>query len=180
MKKILILLTILFMPLSVFAYSEYLIPGGNSLGIEVDTNGIMIIGFYKIDGRYNHGKPALQNGDYILSINDVNVNDVDEMTKIIENADDKRSISITFKRGNNILKTTLPLILSEGKYKTGLYVKSSIKGIGTLSYIDPSTNIYGALGHEITESESNSIVEIKSGLLDKSVIIELLSLDFCD
>ena len=68
------------------------------------------------------------------------------------------------------MQTKLPLILSEGKYKTGLFVKSTIKGIGTLTYIDPSTMIFGALGHEIMESETNSIVEIKSGIVFENII----------
>ena len=55
------------------------------------------------------------------------------------------------------------IINIDGVIKTGLFVKSSIMGIGTLTYIDPNSLIYGALGHEIIESESNSKVEIKSG-----------------
>ena len=170
MKRLLLLLTILFLPLNVLAYADYIIPGGDTLGVKVDTNGIMVVGFYKIDGRYNRGKMPLANGDYITKINGTEVYSVDDMTKVIEDAEDKRSIKVTFKRGSKLLESKLPLVLSEGKYKTGLYVKSSIKGIGTLTYIDPSTGIYGALGHEITESETNSIVEIKSGYIFENAI----------
>ena len=170
MKKLLILLTIFFLPINALAYSSYIIPGGNTLGVEVETNGIMVIGFYKIDGKYNKGKPELKNGDYIIKINDMLVETVDDMTKTIENADDKRSVNITYRRDGKEMQTKLPLILSEGKYKTGLFVKSSIKGIGTLTYIDPGTKIFGALGHEITESESSSIVEIKEGIIFENMI----------
>ena len=147
MKRMILLLTILFLPLNIYAYSDYIIPGGNTLGVEVETDGIMIIGFYKIDGKYNRGKPALQGGDYITKINGIEVSSVEDMTSIIENADDKRSIELNFRRGDIEKKTSLPLVLSDGKYKTGLYVKSEIMGIGTLSYIDPETKIFGALGH---------------------------------
>ena len=170
MKKVLILLTILFWPLNIFAYSDYIIPGGDTIGVKVDTDGIMIVGFYKIDGKYNKGKPELINNDYIIKINDIDVSNVDDMTKVIEESSDKRSIKVTFKRKGKVMTTKLPLILSDGKYKTGLYVKSSIKGIGTLTYIDPETNIFGALGHEIAESETNSVVEIKSGSIFESYI----------
>ncbi len=173
MKKVLILLTILFMPINILAYSDYVIPGGDTLGVRVDTDGIMIVGFYKIDGKYNRGKPEIHNNDYIIKVNDIDVNSVEEMTSVIESSDDKRSINLTFKRNNKIMKTKLPLILSEGKYKTGLYVKSAIKGIGTLTYIDPNTKIFGALGHEIIESETNSIVEIKSGIIFENMITNI-------
>lgn len=154
MKRLILLLTILFLPLNAYAYSDYIIPGGNTLGIEVETDGVMIIGFYKIDGKYNRGKPQLRGGDYILKINDEEVSSADDMTRIIENSDDKRNVEITYRRGDDINTTKLPLVLSDGKYKTGLYVKSSIKGIGTLSYIDPETKIFGALGHEIVNWRS--------------------------
>jgi len=170
MKRFLLLLTILFLPLNVFAYSNYIIPGGDTLGVEVETDGVMIIGFYKIDGKYNRGKPALAGGDYITKINDIEVNTVEEMTKAIEKAEDKRKVAVTFKRNGQEKSTKLPLVLSDGKYKTGLYVKSSIKGIGTLTYIDPETHIFGALGHEISESETSSIVEIKSGIIFENTI----------
>ena len=58
----------------------------------------------------------------------------------------------------------------EGTYKTGLYVKDNITGIGTLSYIDPSSNVYGALGHEIQESSSKSHVDIKDGSIFRNYI----------
>ena len=171
MKKLLMLLIIFLCPLNVIAYSEYIIAGGNTLGVKVETDGIMVVGFYKINGRYNRGKPELKNNDYIIKVNDIDVDSVDDMTHVIESTDDKRSVNITFRRGNKVLSTKLPLILNDGKYKTGLFVKNSIKGIGTLTYIDPNTRIYGALGHEISESESNSIVEIKSGTIFENSII---------
>ena len=59
----------------------------------------------------------------------------------------------------------MKLIKDNGIYKTGLYVKDNIIGIGTLTYIDPETLIYGALGHEVIESNTNTIVEIKSGVI---------------
>ena len=57
-----------------------------------------------------------------------------------------------------------------GIYKTGLYVKDKVTGIGTLTYIDPSTSIYGALGHEIIEGYSNTKVEIKDGKIFSSKV----------
>lgn len=170
MKKVLLLLTILFLPFSVFAYSSKVIVGGDTLGIKVDTNGAMIIGFYKIDSKYNKGKPSLEGGDYILKINDEDINTVDDMTRVISSALDKRSIKLLIRRNNKEKEVNLPLVYSEGKYKTGLYVKDSIKGIGTLTYIDPETKIFGALGHEIIESDTNKLVEIKSGVIFNSYV----------
>ena len=80
------------------------------------------------------------------------------------------SIELTIKRKNNLFKTNLELLYDGNTYKTGLYVKDSIAGIGTLTYIDPNTRLFGALGHEIVESNTNTRIEVKTGKIFKSVV----------
>ena len=70
MKKFKIfLITMLLLPFNVFAYSKYVIPGGNTIGIEVNSKGVMVIGFYEINGHFNKGTPNIKVGDYIIKIN---------------------------------------------------------------------------------------------------------------
>lgn len=170
MKKLLVFLCILFIPISIFAYSDYIIPGGKTLGIKVDTKGVMVIGFYKVNGKYNKGSPSLANGDYIIKVNDIEVSNVNELSNAIEKYISNDTIEVTYIRKGLEKKTKLDLISIDGVIKTGLFVKSSIMGIGTLSYIDPNTLIYGALGHEIVESNTNEKVEIKEGTIFNSFV----------
>ena len=142
------------MPLNVYAYSDYIYRGGNTLGIEVNCDGILIVGFYQINGKYNKGAPNLKVGDYIKEVNGTEVNSLNELTKEIEKYTNLEEVEITYKRDGKIYQTTLDLINDDGIYKTGLFVKDSIIGIGTLTYIDPGTQIYGALGHEIVNWRS--------------------------
>lgn len=174
MKKLkLLLISFVLMPMSVFAYSDYVIPGGETLGIEINSKGIMVIGFYQINGKYNKGNPVIKSGDYITKINGISVKNVDELTKIVENNIADGYINITYTRNGVEKESRLELIKDGDVYKTGLYVKDSITGIGTLSYIDPETKIYGALGHEIIESNTNSIVDIRSGNIFKNYITSI-------
>ena len=171
MKKLLIVLSILFLPLSVYAYSDEIYLGGNTLGIEIDCDGILIIGFYEVNGKLNNGD--LKVGDYIKEVNGEVVSTLTSLTKILEKHISEGSVEITYKRGNKINKTNLDLVLDNGVYKTGLYVKDSITGIGTLTYIDPETKIYGALGHEVIEGSSKTLVEVKSGMIFKNYITSI-------
>lgn len=171
-KKILLIGLCLF-PFNALAYSDYIIPGGETLGIEVKSEGIIVIGFYQINGKYNKGNPSLKSGDYITKINGIQINSIDELTKIVEKNIDKGYVSITYKRNGKEKESKLELIKDGDIYKTGLYVKDSITGIGTLSYIDPQTKIFGALGHEIVESNSNTLVEIKSGEIFRNYITSI-------
>ncbi len=171
MKKYIIMLLMLLMPLNVFAYSDYIYRGGNTLGIEINIDGVLVVGFYQIDGKLN--KSDLKVGDYIKQVNNTNVYSLKELTNEIEKYTSKGEVSITYERNNKTNNTKLKLIKEDGIYKTGLYVKDSITGIGTLTYIDPGTNIYGALGHEIIESNTKNIVEIKDGSIFRNSITSI-------
>lgn len=170
-KRLLIILISLLFPFNVFAYSNYVIPGGNNIGIEVYNEGIIVIGFYKINNRYNTSE--LKIGDVITKINDTKVYTVDEMVNAIEESVKDNKVSITILRNKKEKIIEFNLINQEGVYKTGLYVKDSISGIGTLTYIDPETKIYGALGHEIIEGNSMTSVEIKSGTIFESLVTSI-------
>ena len=96
---------------------------------------------------------------------------IDDMVNCIDTNKDKMVLKIGYLR-NNILKYTNLTLKKDinNVYKTGLYVKDSITGIGTLTFIDPSTNKYGALGHSITDSKTNVKFEIKEGKIFKALV----------
>lgn len=171
MKRLkILLLSLLLIPMNVLAYSDYIIPGGETLGIEINSDGIMVIGFYQIDGKFNKGDPVIKSGDYITEVNGIRVNTVDELTDIVEDNVLEEKVEVTIKRNGKEKTSELSLIKDGEVYKTGLYVKDSITGIGTLSYIDPETKVFGALGHEIIEANTNSLVEIRSGIIFRNYI----------
>lgn len=174
MKRLkVLLLSLLLLPINVMAYSDYIIPGGETLGIEINSEGIMVIGFYQINGKYNKGNPVIKSGDYITEVNGTEVQTVDELTAVIEDNVADGIVEVTFKRNGKVKTSELELIKDGDIYKTGLYVKDSITGIGTLSYIDPETKVFGALGHEIVESNTNELVEIRSGIIFRNYITSI-------
>ncbi len=166
-KRLLILfLTLIILPLNALAYSKYLIPGGENLGINIRSRGILIVGFYDI-GLKND----LAIGDRIVSINDQEIDSINDMIALVDTKNSDMSLKIGFIRNNKLLNTTINLVKDEnGVFKTGLYVKDSVTGIGTLTYIDPTTNKYGALGHSITDSKSNTKFEVKDGKIFKAIV----------
>ena len=170
-RRLLILfLTFSILPINALAYSKYLVPGGVNLGINIKSNGILVVGFYETENE----KSSLQIGDMITSINDSSIKSIDEMLKIIDTNASEITLKIGYIRNNKHETTNLKLKKDEnGVFKTGLYVKDSITGIGTLTYIDPNTNKYGALGHSITDSKTNIKFEIKDGKIFKSDVTSI-------
>lgn len=170
-NKFLIMLLLLSIPNISLAYSDYIIVGGENIGIELKSSGVIIVGTYEVSGKNPAVKAGLQNGDKIIKINDHKIADIGDMLDYIDSLSNKNSIEITYLRGNKENTTELSLDKDENNvYKTGLYVKDSITGVGTLTFIDPNTKLFGALGHEIIEKNTGQKLEIKDGKIYSSVV----------
>ena len=163
LKKALIMLLLVILPFNIYAYSDYIYAGGETVGIKVNSNGVLVVGTYNLDNN----KINLQVGDIINSINDKSIN---SSTDFIDSIKGKSVVSVSYIRGNKEYKTDLNIVLENGVYKTGLYVKDSITGIGTLTYIDPQTRLFGALGHEIIEKTTGKLFNSNSGSIFESTI----------
>ena len=169
MKKKILLLMLLLIPMNLLAYSENIIVGGETIGIEAYSKGVVVVGFYKVNGKYIASE-TLKVGATILEIEGVSVSSIKEMTSLIDKNIKNGKVNALIKRNNKTKKVVLNLVKDGSVYKTGLYIKEKVTGIGTLTFIDPETKIYGSLGHEIMISESTNRVEVRKGEIYKSFV----------
>lgn len=167
-----ILLALFLIPLPILAYPSTLIPGGENIGIGIKTNGVIVAGIYDINGIYPATEAGIKQGDIITNVDNKDISTIDEMVELINN-NTNNELVIEYKRNNKNYKTTLKLQNSDGVIKTGLYVKDSVTGIGTLSFIDPTTKKFGALGHEITEQNTRLMLEVKKGTIFSSSVTKI-------
>lgn len=143
-------LLLFVVPINTYAYSSKVVLGGQNIGIEVNSKGIMVVGFYKVNDNYIGRDAGIEIGDKIIKVSDMNVDTIEEMAAAINQNISNSKVNMTISRGNKEKNVILDLVRDNNDvYKTGLYVKDAITGIGTLTYIDPETKIYGALGHEL-------------------------------
>ena len=162
-------LTIYIIPQTILAYSKEIIASGETVGIKLETDGILIVGSYEINGHNSLVEAGLKTGDIINQINNKDVNTIEEMVNIISNCNCD-NLKIVYERENKTKKTTLNLYEDKGVLKTGLYVKDSVSGVGTLTFIDPNTKYFGVLGHEIADTTTGEIIDIESGTIFDSKI----------
>lgn len=144
-KKIIVFLLLWLMPLMVLAYSNEVILGGQNVGISINSKGVLVVGFYKVNNIYNASRLLI--GDYIIKVNNEEIKNIKELVSKIEEYATDNQVEITYLRNEKEYTTKLKLENTNGSYKTGIYVKDNLLGNGTLTYIDPETKIYGALGH---------------------------------
>ena len=164
-----LLLAIFIMPMTIFAYSDYIIPGGENIGIEVKTNGVLVVGIYEIDGKFPATESGIKIGDIITKVDNKSISSISELGSFLN----KLELSISYIRNNKEYNTTLKLVNVNGEFKTGLYVKDTVTGVGTLSFIDPNTHLYGALGHEIIESSTGVMLETNNGSIFESNVLNI-------
>ena len=91
----LFLLLLLIIPFNVFAYSEYIIAGGGNIGIEVNSDGIMVVGFYEVNGKNIGKNSGFQVGDRIIKVSGNDVTSIDNMVKLINTTMQNNIVNFT-------------------------------------------------------------------------------------
>ena len=77
-------------------------------------------------------------------------------------------------RNGNVITTSIkPIETNDNNYKLGLWVKDAATGVGTMTFYEPSSNSFAVLGHGITDSDTDSLINIDSGELVTSRIISV-------
>lgn len=161
------LILLLILPINIFAYSDKIILGGETIGIKVNSNGVYVVGFYEVNNKMIAEESGFKVGDIIKSINNQDINNINDLNNIIV---DNKEYNFSIIRNNKNIDLKLQLEEENNIYKTGLYVKDTIYGSGTMSYIDPETKVFGSLGHEIIETSSYKKFELNEGEIYKAEV----------
>lgn len=155
------------------------IPIGQVSGLKLYTNGVLVVGMSEIKGEDNQKyKPyensGIKEGDRIVSINTEEVTDTEKLIEIVNNSKGQ-TLEIEYIRNNESYKCNLtPVKSSNRTYKLGLWVRDSAAGIGTLTFYEPSTGNFAALGHGITDSDTGNLVEISNGEFLTTKILSII------
>ncbi len=143
-----------------------LYPGGQSIGVKLKSEGVMVVGFYMVDVDDKKISPAEQAnikvGDYIMKVNGETVKDVASITKVIAGSE---NLEMEVKRNDRTFTTVVhPQFDTKTKnHRIGLYIRDSAAGVGTLTFYDPRSEMYGALGHVITDIDTGQPINVGSG-----------------
>ena len=154
------------------------VPIGKVIGLKMYTNGVLVVGMSEVEDRENHKlKPYessdIKPGDIILEINKNIIEDIDNLKQVV-NESNGNVIEVTILRNGNILNTNIvPVQTKDFKYQLGLWVKDAATGVGTITFYEPESNSFGILGHGITDSDTNNLINIDSGDLVTAKVISL-------
>ena len=152
-------------------------PGGISIGVKINNKGDLVVGYSDISTHEglseSPGKVAgIELGDIIEEVNGENIETCSDLiSKVKTCRNDEMTVKIL--RGNSEITKKVSLIKEDNEYKIGLWVRDSTAGIGTLTFYDKDSKTFGALGHPITDGDTNVSFNIKSGTLLRSSVLSI-------
>ena len=146
-----------------------LIPLGTAIGVRINTDGVMVLGtgsFLGTDGETH--RPAdniLKSGDLITEINGIQMKNKEMLSELIANSTGDIVISLTRDGQEMTVKVTPQINITDNVRRIGVWVRDSTKGIGTLTYFDPASDTFGALGHGIIDVDTKKLMSVRDGTI---------------
>lgn len=150
-----------------------LIPGGMPIGIYMETDGVMVLGTDEIkssDGSSTSpAKHLVKDGDYIVGIDEEEVENKQELIEVMQNLS-KKTVILHLRRKMEYINVKIhPAKDEEGKYKLGIWVRDNVQGLGTITFLNANSE-FGALGHGIHDVDTSELLEISEGTLYETSI----------
>lgn len=156
-----------------------LIPGGMNFGVRMLTDGVMVVGLSEVTSGGKACNPAADAGlkekDIIITIDGKKVTSVAQVTALFESTGG-RAVCVRCRRGEVEMEFRVTPVRADadGKYKTGIWVRDTSSGIGTVTFIVPGTGAFGALGHGICDPDTGALAPLSRGTVTDVVISNIV------
>ena len=151
-----------------------LVPGGQPVGIAIETQGLIVVGMSDLGATASPARMAgLRSGDLITEIDGMAVREPEDLAALLQPG---KAASVTVLRGDDVRTLTLTPLRDphDGALRIGAWVRSSTAGVGTLTYVDPETGNFGALGHAIADMDTGVTMPVAEGGLYASGIAQIV------
>jgi len=134
------------------------VPGGHSIGVLMRGEGVVVVGYSPVAAQngteiYPAQEAGIEIGDLIVEINGQRVDSDQKAARLLQNSGEPVRVKIVRDGQSKNIKLRPVLDSEKNIYRIGLYIRDSAAGIGTLTFYDPATGKYGALGHRISDAE---------------------------
>jgi stage IV sporulation protein B len=147
------------------------IPGGHTIGVKLKSAGVLVVGHHLVtiaeDKKISPGEDAkVQLGDLIVKLNGKPLTDVSKVSELVNEAGEgKKPLTLTVNRNNELIELQMQPAydIVDKTYRLGLYIRDSAAGVGTLTFYAPDQGVYGALGHVITDMDTQTPIAVGTG-----------------
>lgn len=159
--------TVLIFCMSVSAFaSQMLIPVGKVVGISLSEGSVTVAAFDETYGERAR-EAGIQIGDDIVSINAQSVDSAADLHEVLSHSDGSVELELSRDGKSRVLKLE-PALTQDGP-RLGVYIREGITGIGTVTYYDPDTGNFGALGHGVSNQQGD-LAPMKTGNVYRATV----------
>lgn len=151
-----------------------LIPVGKAVGIKLFADGVLVVSVSPVQGTEETRSPAkecgLKEGDILLTFNGEKTRSTEHLQAMLaENGETAAELTVQ-RDGKTLEVTASPVVCEDGGIRLGAWIRDSMAGVGTLTYYDPATGSYGALGHGITDVDTAELMPLASGSIMETMV----------
>ena len=178
MKKILITglcAVLLSALLPVTAFAREVLVGGQAVGIQLHTQGVMVVGLAEIETAEGPRSPAadagFRPGDRIVRIGEREVVTAADFLAAVATLEGEAAPVTAERGGKSVCMMIRPALSREGQWMLGMWLRDGLSGVGTLTFYDPASGVYGALGHAVNDEETGARLTLGSGSITEMQIV---------
>ena len=154
-----------------------LVPMGNAVGIKLFSDGVLVVGLSGVEtdaGAQSPGKACgLKTGDVITHINGSEVDTIEQVQAVLQEQGDGQ-LTIQAVRSDKAMQLTVQAVENkDGVKQLGVWLRDSMAGIGTVTFYDPGTGLFAALGHGVNDTDTATLMPLASGSIMPASVVEV-------
>ena len=150
------------------------IPLGKAIGMKLYTDGVLVVGMSEIQGEKPYEGSGIEAGDTIIEIDNKKISTTEELIECV-NSSNGKSVEIKYISDEQEKTANIePAKDTDNEYKLGLWVRDAAAGVGTLTFYEPSTGNFAALGHGINDVDTFELIQIANGELVTTNILDIV------
>ena len=142
---------------------RYLVPVGRAIGIKLFAEGVLVVGLAEgADSVSAARKAGIRTGDFLLRLNGAEIRSTEHFQSLLQSAEEG-AVTLTVRRNGQVRELSVTPETDGGVRRIGAWIRDSMAGIGTMTYYDPASGEFAALGHGINDVDTGLLMPLQSG-----------------
>ena len=159
------------------AWAEELLVGGQAVGIEISADGVIVSGFCEVQTENGPVSPAREAGfavgDLIVRMDGAPIRSAEDLIAAAAALGGKEAEVEVLRGGAAERLRVRPALSETDQWLLGLWLRDGVSGIGTITFVDPQSGLFGALGHSVNDESSGRSVPLREGWISAAEIVSV-------
>ena len=160
------------------AFAQELALGGQVVGIQISTRGVLVAGVGEVETAEGSRAPAreagVREGDFVVAVNGREVDSASELIAAVGELEGESAELSLLREEKSLRVSVTPVLSREQQWMLGMWLRDGISGIGTVTFCDPATGTYGALGHSVSDEKSGQSLPMSRGSITEAEIVDVV------